>query len=311
MSIKVSIVIVSYNVKDLLVNCIKPFYNNRQIQIIVVDNNSTDNTVATVRKYYPNVVLIANNNNPGFAKANNQAFKYCKGEYIYILNPDTYSTANDLMKLVEILDFKHEVGGVSPKILNVNGKVQKSCARKFPTLKSHFLLNILKLYKIPGCGEILDKILRYPYSYNNSGFIEACSGTALLIRKEIINIIGGFNQNYIHTGEDIDLMRKVSKLKYVFYFHSDSKLIHFAGQSSKQNPARTQINTYISTYKYFKLNTNLFKAYFYRLLIIFLDLPVKGFTIFFKFLIGKKVMSKEIQDYFLIYKYVLLWKPHS
>jgi GT2 family glycosyltransferase len=89
---KVSITIVSWNVRDLLITCIREFYTKEDIDLIVIDNNSSDDTVHVLRSEFPNVTLIVNKDNLGFARANNQGFRYCKGEYIFILNPDTLTT---------------------------------------------------------------------------------------------------------------------------------------------------------------------------------------------------------------------------
>lgn len=305
---EVSIVIVSWNVCELLLDCIKPFYNKPGIEIIVVDNNSSDDTIIKLQKNYPEIILINNKNNVGFSRANNQGFLVAKGKYTYILNPDTVTSYNSLLKLVEVLNNQSEVGGVGPKIHYGNGQLQKSCARKFPTLLSFLFINTLRINKIPGVGNRVLKILKYPYSYETSGYIECCSGAAYLVRSEILKKLEGFNVEYLHTGEDVDLMRRVVKTGYKNYFCATSTLTHFAGQSSKQANVRVQINTLYSSKTYFK-NQGKIKGYLYHLLLVFFTIP-KYLILAFIALFNSNDKSKtDFFNYLKIIKGIIFLKP--
>lgn len=309
MAVKVSIVIVSWNVRELLLDCIRPFYHHNNVQIIVVDNNSSDDTVEVLKSDYPRLCLLANKNNPGFAQGNNQGFEHCQGEYIYILNPDTVSSYEGLMKLVEVLDANSAVGGVSPKIRYGNGRIQNSCARRFPSLRSHVLINILRFHRLPIVGKHLLHHLKYPYNYETSGYIEACSGAAYLVRRKILDETGGFNPNFLHTGEDVELMGRVVEAGYKNYFCAESELTHLAGQSSKQNIARVQVNVFLSGWYYHRLRKGKFHAFLYRLYTLTLDMPLRGIRVIVKLVMMRKEAVKDYKDYRKMWRGVWRWKP--
>ncbi len=161
----VSVVIVSWKVKRYLLNCLKSIYASDypgKIEIIVVDNNSKDGTIEAISKTYPNVKLIASKENLGFARGNNLGFKEAKGDYIYILNPDTLIPKNNISILADYLTTHPDVGMTGPKVLFEDGSIQLTCARKFPNLKKAFFLDALRLSAIPKLGSWLNKKIRFP-----------------------------------------------------------------------------------------------------------------------------------------------------
>jgi len=152
-NMKLSIIIVSWNVKDDLQRCLSSLKENPPFvpfEQIVVDNNSTDGTVDLVKRKYPEVTLIKNPDNRGFATANNQGVDFSNGEYVFLLNPETIVHSNALDILVDFLDKHPDVGACGGKLLNDDGSVQAS-VRRFPTFRgvlySHAVCRLLCLFK--------------------------------------------------------------------------------------------------------------------------------------------------------------------
>lgn len=270
--IQTSIVIVSWNVKDLLLDCIKGFYGFEDIEIIVVDNNSTDNSIEEINRIYPDVITIQNFTNKGFAIGNNQGFEIARGEFIYILNPDTLCSRDSIDILVDTLSKNEKIGIIGPKILLGDGFIQESCARILPTITSFLLFEILPLRRI--LGKKATNRWIYPYDYNKESEVQAISGAAMLIRKKLIESYGGFSDEFIHTGEDLELNYRVRKNGYIIYYNPKSVITHFSGQSSKQAEIRITVNGYLSYHKYFELTQGKMASLIFKLLVLTIKLPL-------------------------------------
>src|SRR3989304_8306901 len=138
MSNKISIIIVNWNTKKYTASCLKSIYQNSSLknEIIVIDNNSTDNSVLYLKRHFSKIRLLQNNKNYGYSKANNQGVKLAKNEFVVILNPDTQIKKNTLGGLVKFYKSHQGVGAVVPKLLNPDGSIQYYYHRKLPTLKN-------------------------------------------------------------------------------------------------------------------------------------------------------------------------------
>ncbi len=285
-----SIVIVSWNVKDLLLQTISDFVNRKNIEIIIVDNNSNDGTVECIRIKYPEIVIVQNLDNPGFAKGNNQGFKIARGEYTFILNPDTICSYSCLEGLRDYMKMHPECGAIGPKIFYENGIVQKSCARRLPTLKSFFFMDVLRLKKIniPFLKNYFNKLTKYPYDYSAIQKVEALSGAAMLVRTAILVQLEGFKDIYLHTGEDIDLCKRINDLNLVIIYHSGFSLIHLAGQSSKQDLLKVMIKTHKSSFQFFKEIYGSFTASIFWTILIGLKIPSDLLYYYFKYRVSGK-----------------------
>ncbi len=300
----ISIVIVSWNVSQLLRNCIRSIYASEgqfNLEIIVVDNNSSDDTTVMIKKEFPGVLLICNKTNPGFAKANNQGFKIAKGEYIFILNPDTEIDKNCIALLLKALKSSAEIGMTGPKLVFDNGKIQSTCARKLPDLKSYLLNQSLRLNR-------LVKFDEKEYDRSVPGFVQAISGAAMFIKKDFLINAGMFNDEYIHCGEDLELCYRVNNQNKKILYVPDAYVIHHEGQSSKQNFIRTGVNMNISVQKYYLHTQGKFASVAFRAMICFIEIPVNLTTAVVKFLTGgisKENFSARLK---LAWK-TLQWKP--
>ncbi len=236
-NIKISIVIVNYNVRDFLINALASLYKSlRDIthEIFVVDNASIDDSVAVLKREFPSVIVFENNENLGFAKANNLALKQCKGEYILLLNPDTLVGEDTIGEMIRFFETTPEAGVAGCKILNADGTLQLACRRSYPTPWSSFA-------KLSGLSSFFPKSKlfgRYNLTYmdpDKTYEVEALSGSFMMFRKKVYDEIGGLDENFFMYGEDLDWFYRAYKSgRKIYYVHS-TQIIHFKGESTKKS----------------------------------------------------------------------------
>jgi GT2 family glycosyltransferase len=306
----ISIVIVSWNVADLLDNCIQSIIVNAssfKYEVIIVDNHSADNTVPMLHDKYPWVKLLSNSENVGFAKANNQGFEVARGRYIFVLNPDTIIENNTIPRLVNVLINYPKVGMAGPKLIFPDGKIQETCARLLPTLSSFLIYYTFRAYKLPFVGNWFSKRLNNPYSFDISQTVEAISGAAMLIRHEVMTQVKGFGENYIHTGEDVDLCYKVCKAGCDIYYDCDAIVIHYGGKSSSQNPVRSLVNASLSQQEYFSRWYSKFHGLLYRITVQFIEIPIIMAVGIVKYLFRKE-NALQFKNRLLSAKEILFWR---
>lgn len=272
-NIIISFLIVSWNVKDYIKDCLESISQIPNSEVVVFDNFSNDGTTEMIKSQFPDVNLIESDINYGFAKGNNLGYKFCKGKFIFVLNPDTIVDSDFTLTFLNELIDRNDVGILCPKIIYGNGLIQKSSARLYPKLASHLTINILKLNKIPGLS-FLNKILKYPYDYNLKNEIQCGSGAAFIVKSELYRKLNGFYDGFPHTGEDVDFFIRAKKIGFKTFYDPNIIIKHFAGQSSKKDIVRVQLNTIYSTLIYFRRNYSRFSYYFYLILIYFIELPL-------------------------------------
>lgn len=234
---KLSIVIVNYNVKYFLEQCLHSLMAasmDLRPEIFVVDNNSVDGSVRMVREKFPDVNLIENNTNSGFSAANNQAIRRCSGEYILLLNPDTLVEADTLIKVVRFMDEHPDAGGLGVKMLDGKGKFLPESKRGLPTPAVAF-------YKVFGLSALFPKSKtfgRYHLGYMDKEQIhriDVLSGAFMLLRKEALEKTGLLDESFFMYGEDIDLSYRITKAGYYNYYLPEARIIHYKGESTKKS----------------------------------------------------------------------------
>ncbi len=254
---KLSIIIVSYNTKQLVADCInsieKDLYNFTY-EIVVVDNNSVDGSIDMLKSEYSHVKLIANNYNAGFAKANNQGLEMCSGDYILLLNSDTIVLKNAISTLVDFLDSHIDTAICGPKLLNSDMSLQLPCRRGFPRL-----INSISYFS--GINRLFPKSRifgSYLMTYMDSGInheVDAVSGACLLVKRRILPEIGGLlDEGFFMHFEDIDLCYRAKKSGYKVCYVHNAEVIHLKGQSSKLRSSGVTKNFFDSALLYFKKN---------------------------------------------------------
>lgn len=205
-----------------------------ECEVFVVDNNSVDGSVKMVRDKFPEVILIANKENTGFSRANNQAMRIAKGEYILLLNPDTVVEENTFRKVVSFMDAHPDAGGLGVQMIDGKGNFLPESKRGLPTPSVAF-------YKIFGLSKLFPKSKtfgRYHLGYldkNATHEVEILSGAFMLMRKAALDKVGLLDEDYFMYGEDIDLSYRIILGGYKNYYFHDTRIIHYKGESTKKS----------------------------------------------------------------------------
>lgn len=229
---KLSVVIVNYNVKYLLEQCLRSVQaatNGFDAEIWVVDNASTDGSIEYLRPRFPDVRFIENTDNPGFARANNQALRTCRGEYVLLLNPDTI-VGDSLRTLCYFMDGCSEAGAIGVKMINGRGAFLPESKRSFPSPWVAFC-------KLFGLSKLFPRSRRYaayslPYlSPDKQHEVEVLSGAFMLLRHEALDRVGLFDESFFMYGEDIDLSYRIVLGGYKNYYIPE-RVLHYKGEST-------------------------------------------------------------------------------
>ncbi|MCF0212135.1 MAG: glycosyltransferase [Bacteroidales bacterium] len=235
---KLSVVIVNFNVKHFLEQCLcSVFASDREegmeLEVLVVDNNSVDGSVEMVEAKFPQVTVIANKDNPGFAKANNQALSRATGDYLLLLNPDTVVEHDTFAKCLAFMRTHPDCGGLGVKMINGEGQYLKESKRGFPTPETSF-------YKISGLIRLFPHHPRIAHYYmghlseNETNEIEILPGAFLLLSREAYNKVGGLDEKYFMYGEDIDYSWRIRLAGFKNYYLPSARIIHYKGESTKK-----------------------------------------------------------------------------
>jgi O-antigen biosynthesis protein len=235
--IQLSIIIVNYNVQDFLAQTlvsVRKAIRTIECEIFVVDNGSNDGSVELIRNQFPEVKLIANQENVGFGAANNQALRLAQGKFFVILNPDTVVQEDTFQVLINFLNEHPECGMVGCKILNPDGSLQLACRRSFPT-------PWVGLTKVIGLSRLFPKSRlfgKYNLTYldpDHTHEVEAISGSFMMVRKEAVAQVGHFDESFFMYGEDLDWCYRIKEAGWKIFYVPATKIIHFKGESSKKS----------------------------------------------------------------------------
>lgn len=231
-----SIIILNFNTKDFLEKClesiekssIKPY----QLEVIIVDNNSSDDSVKMVKEKFKKVILIENKENLGFAKGNNIGVKKSKGKCILFLNPDTVVSKDSLKTVLDFLENNPQAGAATVKLVDTKGVLDEPSHRGFPTpwnAISHF----------SGLGKLFPKsrvfsgyTMGWSKDLNSAHEVDSISGAFFCVRREAGEKVGWWDEDYFWYGEDIDFSFRLKKAGYSIYFLPDSKVLHYRGAAS-------------------------------------------------------------------------------
>jgi GT2 family glycosyltransferase/lipopolysaccharide/colanic/teichoic acid biosynthesis glycosyltransferase len=232
-----SIIIVNYNVKEFLQNLIHSIEKaslNLTKEIIIIDNASDDGSVDFIKEKFPQIKLIANSKNLGFGKANNIGLKQAAGKYILLINPDTLVAEDTFEKMIKFFESNSEAGLAGCKILNPDGSLQLACRRSFPGPWTSFT-------KVTGLSSMFpnNKIFaRYNLTYldeNKTYEVDAISGSFMMMRKEVYEKVGGFDEQFFMYGEDLDLCFRIQQSGFKVYYVHSTQIIHYKGESTKRS----------------------------------------------------------------------------
>lgn len=304
----VAIIIVNWNTKALLRNCLTSIYKETKkytFDIWVVDNNSPDGSADMVKTEFPHVKLIANKENKGFAPANNQAIKSANAKSLLLLNPDTIVKENAIDKMLGYLFANKETGILTCKLLNGNGSLQKSANNFFSLWSSlfenRFFEEVLSRLNLSG-----KRFMKF-WDHNSIREIDWARGAVLLFTKEVLDKVGLLDEQFYIYAEEMDFYYRVKKAGFKTVFIPDAQIIHFGKSSSRQRRAEMFIQNYKSFYLFLRKHYNNRTYYLYRIrthIFLFLWLLRYSFEQLFFYKSDKGIEAKTQKS---IYLSIIKW----
>ena len=250
--VDLSIIVVSWNVAELLAACLDSLYagmGSLRAEVIVVDSGSSDATAALVRERYPQVMLLAQGENIGYTRANNIGLARASGRCLLLLNPDTEISDGALARMVAYLDANPGVGIVGPYTCNSDGSYQ-STRRRFPTLATAFFESTWLQPLAP--KTLLDRFYVNDAPPDQTLEVDWVQGSALMARREVYAQIGGLDEGYIMYSEEMDWCKRAKDAGWRVVYLADAQITHHGGKSSDQVVARRHILFQTSKLRYFR-----------------------------------------------------------
>jgi GT2 family glycosyltransferase len=223
--LKLSVIILNYNVRyflELCLNSVQAAITTIDAEIIVVDNNSSDESCNMVKQLFPDVTLIENKENLGFSKGNNQGVAIAKGKYICILNPDTVVAEDTFTSIIKFADNKDNIGIIGCKLIDGKGQFLPESKRNIPFVK-------VAIQKLFGNSK---KYYANHINKDKTGKVDVLVGAFMFLKYSVYNELNGFDEDYFMYGEDIDLSYKVLKKGFDNYYFADTTVIHYKGEST-------------------------------------------------------------------------------
>lgn len=260
----ISVIILSFNTKDLTRACLKSLHVSHlhefTMEVIVCDNASTDGTDAMVQKEFSSVRFIQNGKNKGFAAGNNTGIKQAKGRYVLLLNSDTEVSPDALSQMITFMDAHPEAGAGTAKLILSDGSLDPACHRGFPTPWSAFTY-YMKLEKLFGKLKLFGgyhqkyKDLKIPHE------VDAISGAFFMVRRDVITAVGMLDESYFMYAEDIDWAYRIKQAGYQIWFNPGATVIHRKKQSGRAHVDR---DLRVRTHRYFLTYNRLFYTKYYE-----------------------------------------------
>ncbi|SDM71516.1 Glycosyltransferase, GT2 family [Paenibacillus jilunlii] len=238
MSVDVSIIVLNYNTCRLTMDCLRSVYDsetNFVYEIILIDNNSRDDSVEKISREFPGVMLIANSENVGYARGNNQGMEVASGRYVLLLNSDTVVLKDTLQTMISFMDDRPDLGASGCKVILPDGSLDKACKRGFPTPSASFYyaFGFSKLFpdrpRFNGYQlGYLDPDQDYP--------VDCLVGAFMLLRRETIEQVGGLDEDFFMYGEDLDWCFRIKEAGWGIYYYPKTSIIHLKGGSARRRP---------------------------------------------------------------------------
>jgi GT2 family glycosyltransferase len=265
-----SIIVVNWNTRDLLtkcLSCVESTVKHIRYETIVIDNNSSDGSQEMVQTQFPNVKLIANTDNVGFAKANNQGIAISGGRYVLLLNSDAFVKDNTLDHMVTFMDEHPEAGMAGCKLLYEDGSLQASCAT-FPTLATEFYI-AAGLDKLFPKSKIFGKYLMTDWDYNTVREVDVIMGAFMMVRKPVIDQIGVMDESFFMYSEEVDWCYRCQKAGWKILFTPEVETVHIWGGSSRVIKTESLIRLYRARVQFFRKHYGRLTALLYKMILAF------------------------------------------
>ncbi|MBN2180468.1 MAG: glycosyltransferase family 2 protein [Sedimentisphaerales bacterium] len=264
----VSIIIVAWNVRDLLYDCLDSIYKQTkgiEYEIIYVDNASKDGSVEMVKEHFPETIIIQNTDNKGFVLANNQGLEIAKGRYALLLNSDTVVLDNAIAKTIEFADTHPEAAVVGCRTLNPDKTLQPTCFM-FPSILN-LLLSSTYLYKIFPKSRFFGREFMTWWDRNDVREVSSVTGCYMLVRKEAIEQVGFLDERYFIYAEETDWCYRFRKNGWKVLFTPAAEIIHYGGQTTRQMSKEFKLQLYGSILIFMKLHRSKFTFPFARFIV--------------------------------------------
>lgn len=242
----ISIIIVNWNTRDLLIDCLESIRQNSPgCEVIVVDNASSDNSVEAVGRQFPAAKLIASETNLGFAAGNNLGIAEAAGDYVLLLNPDTIVKPQAVDAMHEFLLANPDTGAVGCRIENPDGSQQESYWMSFPSIGWLFLKSLY-------LDKIVRRFRREKITEDAPFQVAHLLGACIMTPRSVLHELSGFDESYFLYLEETDLCRRIIQSNRNIYYLPTASIIHFGQQSSLQAAEWTNIQLYLSAYKFIR-----------------------------------------------------------
>jgi GT2 family glycosyltransferase len=266
--VDLSVIIVTWNCREFAKECLRSIKETVHInfEIILVDNASSDGTVEEVRLAHPDVRVIANQHNLGFAKANNVGIAASCGNYLALINPDVVVLPNCIDAAVTVLDGDPSIGLLGPMMLDRNGNVQRSGMR-LPTLWN-VLCDALVLHTVFGRSPLFGGQLMRDFDWTTRRDIEVLNGWLWIVRRDTVSQVGQLDEGFFMYGEDVDWCRRIREHGWRVLFEPSTAAIHFGGGSSANAPVRFFLELQRANLRYWRKYFGLFSRSLYRAILV-------------------------------------------
>jgi hypothetical protein len=269
LELPLSIVVVTWNAKAYVEECLQSLVNDKQIltEIVVVDNASSDGTPELVHRQFPEVKLIRNSQNLGFAKANNIGIRAASGTYLALVNSDVVVPPGCLGMLLSFMEAEPTVGIVGPQMIGSNGAVRRSCMR-FPSL-TNSVCRAVGLDRFPTLSRLVGGQMMAEFSHERIANVEVLNGWFWMIRRAALDQVGLLDERFFIYGEDLDWCHRFRKAGWRLVFNPEARAIHYGGASSSAAPVRFYLEMQRANLQYWNKHHGKTASLINRLVVFF------------------------------------------
>ncbi len=289
----ISVIVVNWNAKKYLEQCIQSILNcseSSDIEIIVVDNASSDGSPEFIRENFPDVKLICNTENLGFARANNIGFNHSRGKYLFLINSDVVAYPNCFKTMVDYMDRHPEIGLLGPRILGTDNNVQRSCMG-YPSLWNTFCRAIV-LDNIFPHSELFSGFMMKYWAHDSIKAVDVINGCFWAVRRKAIEEVGLLDEDFFMYGEDMDWCKRFNNAGWNVVYFPLAEALHYGGASSSRSPIRYYVEMHKANLKFWRKHYgNFSRSVYWCLILLHQSLRALGYSIYFLFVPQKRDIS--------------------